>query len=545
MLNDLIYLFDIEIYNYLFFFLYTEIHYKVPGLFSKYYLEEPEIVADCPFRIEPGCRLPVMVLVKDAHKYSIFLKRIKIIISKNNCENYRLQLDINKLINNYLWYKTFWVQIDDNISTRGIHFIKVDISYIANNKLKTVTNYNLKGIGALPLKVNFSKHCYPGNDFIKFSDMHYHTHLTDDMVEFGAPFQPTLKAAESMNLHFVCSTDHSYDLDDKLGNWYEKDPDLVKWKKSRIEIQRLNLNSISCIVPSEEVTVSNNKGENIHALILNNSKFIPGNGDGAKQFFKTKTEYTTDSINTQLSKESIYIAAHPFEEVPYSQKLLLNRGKWSFEELKNKKIKGIQILNGSFDQTFFKSIQIWIKLLSFGLKKYIYAGNDAHGNFNYFRQIEVPMIKISQHRNQILGKCRTGMIMKKGGIYGFLDCINSGRCYITNGPMITLEVNHNGYVFEMGSTIKALKKSLKIKINIKVETSNEFGLISNISLLIGKVNKSFKNNEIEYIKNTKNSTSLTLNYSKVINVKNNLYIRASTVTKDNYLAYSNPIWIEF
>ena len=32
---------------------------------------------------------------------------------------------------------------------------------------------------------------------------------------------------------------------------------------------------------------------------------------------------------------------------------------------------------------------------------------------------------------------------------------------------------------------------------------------------------------------------------EVINVKNNLYIRASTVTKDNYLAYSNPIWIEF
>ena len=544
MINDLIYLFDIEIYNYLFFFLYTEIHYKVPGLLSRYFLEEPEIVADCPSRIEPGYKLPLMILVKDANKYNIFLKGIQIFIYKNNREVFIKKIDINQNIDKYIWCKTFSIDIDGEISTKGTHLINVDINYILNNELKTVTNYNLKSIDTIPLRVSFARYCYPRKDYIEFSDLHYHTHLTDDMVEFGAPFEPTLKAAESMYLQFVCSTDHSYDLDDKIGQWYEKDPKLTKWRKSRHEIQRLNLKSLNFIVPSEEVTVHNSKGENVHALILNNPKFIPGSGDGAKQFFKTKSEYTTESINTQLSRESIYIAAHPFEEIPYSQKFLLNRGKWSLEELKNQKIKGIQILNGSFDKTFFKSIGTWIKLLSYGLKKYIYAGNDAHGNFNYFRQIEVPMIKIKQHRKQILGKCRTGMFMRMKGISGFLDSINNGRCYITNGPMIALYVKYNGTVYEMGSTIKIKKNSLQVKINIEVRTSPEFGPIDNISLFVGVITKSMENNEVEYIRKAKHLTSLGLNYTKDIKVKRDIYIRSYTKTVNNNLAYSNPIWIE-
>ena len=82
MINDLIYLFDIEIYNYLFFFLYTEIHYKVPWLLSRYFIEEPEIIADCPYRIEPNKKLPIMILIKDADKYNIYLESINILFYK-------------------------------------------------------------------------------------------------------------------------------------------------------------------------------------------------------------------------------------------------------------------------------------------------------------------------------------------------------------------------------------------------------------------------------------------------------------------------------
>ena len=73
------------------------------------------------------------------------------------------------------------------------------------------------------------------------------------MVEFGAPFSPTLKAAESMYLHFVCCTDHSYDLDNEPGSWIQTDPTLEKWHKSREEIHKLNIEkpASTFIIPSE------------------------------------------------------------------------------------------------------------------------------------------------------------------------------------------------------------------------------------------------------------------------------------------------------
>ena len=542
MINDLIYLFDIEIYNYLFFFLYTEIHYKVPWLLSRYFIEEPEIIADCPYRIEPNKKLPIMILIKDADKYNIYLESINILFYKKNKLNFSKDIQIKRKIDSYFWYKTFFVDVSRLY--REV-LIDVEITYKINNTYKTITNYNLKTVDKIPLKVFISKYSFPKNKYIQFSDLHYHTNLTDDMVEFGAPITSTLKAAESMNLNYVCSTDHSYDLDDKVGKWFEKDPSLFKWKNSRFEIEKYNLKSKSFIIPSEEVTVQNNKGENIHALILNNPDFIPGSGDGAKKFFKTKSEFTAQTINTQLSKDSIYIAAHPFEDVPLSQKILLNRGKWSIKDLENKRIVGIQILNGSFDKVFFKSIEIWKQILAMGLKKYIYAGNDAHGNFNYFRQIKIPMLKIDQNRRQILGQCRTGMVTKENSIKGFIESIKRGKCYITNGPMVVLKVTYDDVEYEMGSTVKIKKELLSVKINIEIKSSHEFGSIASSEFFIGNLNDNKRVDESRY--QITKCEKKSLNYNTEIEVNKNIYIRASLKTKKkyNYYAFTNPIWLEF
>ena len=59
------------------------------------------------------------------------------------------------------------------------------------------------------------------------------------MVEFGAPLRPTLEACKVLGLDFICNTDHSYDLDDKIGSWFETDPNLIKWKESREEISKI------------------------------------------------------------------------------------------------------------------------------------------------------------------------------------------------------------------------------------------------------------------------------------------------------------------
>ena len=54
-------------------FMYAELHYKPKWLWSNYNINEPEILVDTPIRIEPGNDLPIMILIKDAHKYPITL----------------------------------------------------------------------------------------------------------------------------------------------------------------------------------------------------------------------------------------------------------------------------------------------------------------------------------------------------------------------------------------------------------------------------------------------------------------------------------------
>ena len=102
-----------------------------------------------------------------------------------------------------------------------------------------------------------SEYSFPNNGNVLYGDLHYHTNLTDDMVEFGAPLRSTKIAAQSMGLDFFCNTDHSYDLDDKYGSWIENDPHLKKWNDSRREINNLNSdNSFTSFIRSIFASIS-------------------------------------------------------------------------------------------------------------------------------------------------------------------------------------------------------------------------------------------------------------------------------------------------
>ena len=155
------------------------------------------------------------------------------------------------------------------------------------------------------------------------------------MIPFRASIKATLLAAQAMGLDFFCNTDHSYDLDDVSGSWTETDPKLEKWNKSRQEIRELNANYLSLpfVIPSEELSLHNIDGRNIHALILNNEDFLPGAGDSAEKPFNFKTDYNTKNVNNDLNKNSLYIAAHPFTPVPFFQWLFFKRGRIKFQSI--------------------------------------------------------------------------------------------------------------------------------------------------------------------------------------------------------------------
>ena len=58
--------------------LYAELHYTFPFIRSRHYIHEPEIISDIPHRIEPGHKIPILLMIKDANNFPIILKNINI-----------------------------------------------------------------------------------------------------------------------------------------------------------------------------------------------------------------------------------------------------------------------------------------------------------------------------------------------------------------------------------------------------------------------------------------------------------------------------------
>jgi hypothetical protein len=65
----------------LLFFLYAETHYHFRFAPSLLYRRRPEIIADAPHRLEPGKALPVLLIIKDAHRFPVALQQVRAEIS--------------------------------------------------------------------------------------------------------------------------------------------------------------------------------------------------------------------------------------------------------------------------------------------------------------------------------------------------------------------------------------------------------------------------------------------------------------------------------
>jgi hypothetical protein len=86
-------------------FLYVEIHYRAGFLPSRYYSREPEILADAPWRIEPGLPIPVFLIVKDAHRYPIFLLKVLVVIEYDRGTRSTLEIPLNMSIAERWWHQ--------------------------------------------------------------------------------------------------------------------------------------------------------------------------------------------------------------------------------------------------------------------------------------------------------------------------------------------------------------------------------------------------------------------------------------------------------
>ncbi|MDZ7360915.1 MAG: CehA/McbA family metallohydrolase [candidate division KSB1 bacterium] len=472
--------------------LYAEIHYRFKFIPSRLFYRQPEIIADAPHRIAPGQPLPVLLLVKDANRFPIELQAITAYIRPDpqthqpNPRVLRFTLfDSPEQINSPLWWRTFFIAMSDDFRGAIAH-LNVEIIYRCGSRQLRCYNDNHAGTSHAPLRVYLADAPLPGFPNFWHGELHGHTDATSDQVEFGAPLEAMVELAKAQGLNFFAATDHSYDLDDLPDNYLQNDPLLRKWHHLRERIKRCNaLHQDFVIIPGEEVSAGNSQRRNVHVLVFNSPQFFPGSGDSAERWLRTAPEMAIGDILAQLGDEALAFAAHPEAPAPFLERLLLRRGKWETPDYQHPRLNGLQIWNGA-PAGMQEGAARWRELLLAGRKLFIIAGNDAHGNFNRFRQVGIPHLKMREHHRHLFGRTRTAVISgDQLNLPSLMSALRNGRACITTGPMIDLQIFCTNSVCSNPFKGPAPAGATTNRLIVRAISSQEFGKLTRLVVRLG------------------------------------------------------------
>jgi hypothetical protein len=478
--------------------------------------------------------------VKDAHQFPLKLNKVSIVIRKDGkplIEKELLESPI-ELTEKLLW-RVYEVPLE---GINGI--IECDVIFEIDDGKKQLTyhNDNYRTSSHQPLQVFVAPSPLPRFEHLHFGECHSHSSYTDDQVEFGTPLEASSQLSQAIGLSFFCVTDHSYDLDDSVDNYLVNDSNLPKWNLLQQEVDDQNSRHQDfVIVRGEEVTCRNSKDQNIHLLLLGNRKFFYGSGDGAERWLKTRSENSIYEILNSVEPSILSFAAHPKERVSFLQRLLLRRGKWLQQDFIHSQLTGIQFVNGYVSDGFWQGYHQWIELLLEGKRMFVLAGDDAHGNFNRFRQIGIPFLKIRETGHQLFGKMRTGVYLESLSEENILRAIHSGKTIVTDGPAVNLLIDSPTHeISSIGETVIGNKHS----VSLEVRSSSEYGAIDSIKVFIGSVGVK----EMVII-SEKLSQKHTANRNFSLEITRKSYIRAEVWTSSSdsndaqpHFCLTNPIW---
>jgi len=522
--------------------LYAEIHYTLKGL-SLVYRNWPEILTDAPFRVEPGKKIPILILVKDAHRFPIILYPIHAEINyPDNTSNSILLTKETFQIETPWWFRVIKIKPRDNFCGTLQIKIRIETRSKRRKKIHTFFTDNYRGSSHSPLRVHVAREPFPKFKNWFHGDIHHHSNLTNDQTEFGSPIEATAKIAKAMGISFVGVTDHSYDLDDMEDNYLQNDPNLSKWKFLHEKVNKIEKKGNLVFIPGEEVSCGNAKGKNLHMLLLNNKHFFHGSGDSAERWFKTSPEHTLKEILDNLEENALAFAAHPEVPFPLLQWIFLRRGKWTDSDYRHKKLTGLQILNGSDDLFFRRGFRKWKELLLDGEKLSIVAGNDAHGSFNRYRQLGLPFLYLEERSVHLFGKVRTAVFVNgKLNREKIIKALRSGHSYITTGPAMIIEIkNEKGERRIPGDEIEGNKFTL----TINGLSTEEFGRFMSCKIWLGDLTEK-REKVIKKIEEFDNNYKFVLNCD-LGEIKNISYLRGELITKNNdgtFFCITNPIYI--
>lgn len=522
----------------LLFILYAETHYSFRGIYSRLKKKEPEVIADAPHRIEPKRDIPILLLIKDADRFPILVQRATVIQHLPGGHEVTT-FDLNsERITAPFWSKILSLPAPGH---RGNLRLDVRIECRINGKQRVIRNDNYVGTSHAPFDIRIAQCALPKTANWHFGEFHCHTSYTSDQVEFGAPLHATRELAQAMGLSFYCTTDHSYDLDDEPQNYLKSDPELTKWMQLLQEIEQLNRTGEEfVIVPGEEVSVGNSNGQNVHFLLLNHPTFFPGGGDSAERWLRTRPEFSITQLLDQVNSSCLAFAAHPAVKPPLLQRLLVRRGTWQIRDCRHQRLDGLQIWNGT-EQGFAEGKKMWVDLLLQGRRLFITGGNDAHGNFNRFRQIGVPFFTMRENHDHLFGKVRTGVyVNSKLTLEAWRAAVNSGRMVVTDGPFVEMKLRNDGGAAMIGDVMSGAPTA----IELHCLSSPEFGELESLHIYFGDLQK-----HEERLFDTVNHFAEKYTHRQEIKIAETLsagYIRAelySRVGNGQLKCLTNPIWI--
>ncbi len=501
---------------------YAEIHYHLKFLYPRYFLKEPEIISDVPIRcIESrSAKIPILIIVKDSHLFPIHLVQVTvetISISNNVSAVFKIDQHLKqKYYSQILLLDASRFKKEQNV------FLNVKIDYTINGEMHSVLNDNYPHLQVQPFRCFWTEQelPYPKNWFL--GEPHYHSIHTSDQVEFGADINSTKIMAKAMGLSWFFVTDHSYDLDDEENDFCRNDPELPIWKKMQKSCRDNDQQNFR-IIAGEEVSIGNANGRNVHLLAINHPDFIEGSGDSAERWFQNNPQHSIAEIKKLHTQENLFIAAHPFEKVPFLQKLTLRRGNWQQIDFVDGGINFLQAINGNERNEVENSIEEWVKLLLAGNRYFLVAGNDAHGNFNVMRQIKKPFWKLFSSHKQTFGNFFTAFQHNSNDP---IQGLKAGKIIVSNGPFLSFELICNTKKYAIGSVISARKA----KLIFDFATTAEFGKIKSLDLHVGNCAEKTEQ-RFEKIENMIE-----------IDLPERGFIRLSAVTEKGAMAFTNPIW---
>lgn len=511
------------------FLLYAETHYRIPGIPSRLFKREPEILIDVPHRVQEGRAVPVLLIIKDSDRFPVLLEKLHIFI-----DGREFVFNENQKIQQKFWHKIYYIQPGNNLS--GEISVNAKIELVINQRHCLVHNDNFHTAGHKPFQVALDDQPLPGSEFCSWADMHCHSCYTNDQMEFGPPLTGIKAMSDAIGLRAAAVTDHSYDLDDLPDNYLINDPQTAKWYALLQEVERLNRAPGPVLIPGEELSVGNCKERNVHLLILNDPDFYHGTGDSGEKWLKTKPQTFIPYLLAHLSPQAAAFAAHPKALPPWPQRWLLGRDQWHDQDCAQPGLHGLQIWNGEGAAGFEQGLASWIRQLLDGRSLTIIGGNDSHGDFNRVRHIKIPFWSILESTHHVFGCVRTGLLTRTATTTNqFVQALRKGHCIISNGPFAQLVIAGKS----SGETVQEKNPPLLLRAS----STPNFGFLQHMDIYIGDQQKK------QEVKRTIAAPPACLHFERNINdlsLPQQGYVRLQVFTEKDgrsYQCLTNPVYL--